>query len=329
MSAAPVGLLLGSHLHPSAIAPMARQAESGGFGELWVTEDLWCTSGPVCATAALAATSRISVGLGVTSVVTRHSSIQALDFGTIAHMFPGRFLPGVGLGDPGWLDQMGLRPASSLRALREVVETLRGLLAGDTVSRSGAHHLRDIALAYPLSDPPPVYVGAIGPKSVRQAGEIADGLIVSNLSSPAYVRRARELVDEGSAAAGRTERLKMPTFAFFAGDTADASDLRALREIVAVYLRVMSGSEIVTTFGIQDELTELLATGGPDLADRIPRDWLDGLAIIGNAATCARQIEERLAAGADSVVLFPVPFSRADALIQFASERVLPLVGST
>jgi alkanesulfonate monooxygenase SsuD/methylene tetrahydromethanopterin reductase-like flavin-dependent oxidoreductase (luciferase family) len=120
----------------------------------------------------------------------------------------------------------------------------------------------------------------------------------------------------------------MPTFAFFAGDVEEEADLVKLRELAATYLRAMRDSEIVTTFGIHEELGAMLADGGADLASRIPMEWLTGLAVLGDAATCARQIESRLEAGADSVVLFPVPFERADELIAFASDRVLPLVGS-
>ena len=63
--------------------------------------------------------------------------------------------------------------------------------------------LDDVALEWPPSAAPPVLVGAIGPRTLRLSGEAADGTVLAAGNGPEDVRRARELIAEGQAAAGR------------------------------------------------------------------------------------------------------------------------------
>ena len=320
-----VGLLIGSHIPPADIPGLAALAEQKGFGEVWLTEDLWYSSGVISATAVLSATESISVGLGIQSAVTRHSSIQALDFATIDAIFPGRFWPGIGLGLPAWLEQMNLRPAAPLRAVRESVQTVKSLLAGETVSLEGVQRLDEITLQYPTPVVPPVYIGAVGPKSVRQTGRIAEGLVASVTSGVDYIRWARELLDAGAADVDAPRR-RMATFALFCGDDDAAVARDSLRHSLAFYLTIMQGTDLISVYGIDEELAEL-ATGGVErVAAEMPDRWVEDLTIVGDAQDCARKIQSFIDAGSDSVVLFPAPFERGRELVEFAGDRVIPLL---
>jgi len=250
---APVGLLIGSHIPPADIPGLAALAETKGFGEVWLTEDLWYSSGVVAATAALAATQTIPVGLGIQSAVTRHVSIQALDFATIEAMFPGRFWPGIGLGLPAWLDQMGIMPPAPMRAVREAVQHTKALLAGESVTADATHKLSDIKLAYPAETVPPIYVGAVGPKSIVQTGRIAEGLVASTTSGVAYIEWARKLLDAGAAEAGDGKPRRIVTFALFCGDD-DAA--------LAVVARPRGRGDV-------DERAEVGPCAHPDALDRL------------------------------------------------------------
>jgi len=48
-----------------------------------------------------------------------------------------------------------------------------------------------------------VYLAAQGPRTIRLAGEVADGLLLAGSSGPKSRERARELLAEGARAAGR------------------------------------------------------------------------------------------------------------------------------
>lgn len=322
----PVGLLIGSHIPPADIAPLAALAERSGFGELWLTEDLWYTSGVVCAGAALAATSTIPVGLGIQSAVTRHPSIQALDFATLAQIYPDRFWPGIGLGLPAWLDQMGIRPDAPLRAVRESVTSVADLLRGRTVNVDGTHRMDTVRLAHPPASAPPVYIGAVGPKSIVQTGRIADGLVVSVTAGTAYVHWARTLLERGACEVG-VKPGRIVTFALYCGADDRAAARREIREALAFYLTIMQGTELVSVYGIGDELAELAAGGVERVAAQMPEQWVTDLAVAGDGPECAARIDELRAAGSDAVILFPAPFERGAELVRFAGEQVIPRVG--
>jgi alkanesulfonate monooxygenase SsuD/methylene tetrahydromethanopterin reductase-like flavin-dependent oxidoreductase (luciferase family) len=104
------------------------------------------------------------------------------------------------------MGQAGAAPESPMTLLREYLAALRALLAGGRLSANGRYvHLDDVALEWPPSVAPEVLVGAIGPRSLRLSGEAADGTVLVAGTGPEDVRRARALIAEGQAAAGRVD----------------------------------------------------------------------------------------------------------------------------
>jgi alkanesulfonate monooxygenase SsuD/methylene tetrahydromethanopterin reductase-like flavin-dependent oxidoreductase (luciferase family) len=324
----PVGLVLGSALPPEQIQRVAATAEELGFGQFWLAEDYFFTGGISGATGALAATQRAPVGLGIVSAMVRHPALLAMELSTMARMYPGRVLPGIGLGLPHWVRQMGLHPKSSLGALRECLTSVRELLDGGSVTARGDSFAFDqVQLTYPVTEERlPLYMGVIGPKMLQLSGEIADGTVLSVLASARYVEWARERIAEGAQRGGRDGHHKIATFALFAVDEDGDKAKREIRDLFAFYLAAMAQSPIVSSYGISDEVVEL-AEGGPEaLARSMPDQWVEDLAIAGDPAECAEKIDRLIAAGSDSVELFVVPPDRAGELTELAAEQVLPRV---
>ncbi len=319
----PVGVALGSHLAPETLRPMSVLAEDLGFGELWVFEDLWFTSGISGAAIALGATREIPVGVSIVGAVSRHPSILALEISTLARAFPGRFMPGVGLGFNVWLKQMGLLPRQQVRAVRECVSTVRALLDGQTVDFEGtAFSASGIELHYPVADVP-LYMGLFGPKMLEAAGEVADGVAISLTASPAYVSWAREGLRTAAAAAGRDIHHRLPTMALCAVDE-DGDKARAeMRSSLAWYLGLMRNNALTDVYGISDHV-RAISEGGPEQVEReMPDEWIDDLAIAGTPDECAAKIQRFLDAGADSVILYPVPATRTERVLRLAGEEIL------
>jgi 5,10-methylenetetrahydromethanopterin reductase len=325
---APVGLVLGSAIAPERLPGLARLAEELGYGELWFAEDYFFTGGISGAVAALGATRHIPVGLGVVSAMVRHPAVLAMEIATIARVHPGRLRGGIGLGVPAWLRQMGLQPRSSLTAMRECVTTVRALLDGREVTLDGrCFSLDGVRLAYVPEAPVPLYTGVLGPKMMRLSGEIADGNVLSVLSMPAYVRWARARIAEGARAAGRTAPLGLAAFAFFAVGSDGARAKAALRPSVAFYLAAGGRNALTDAYGISDELEAMLAAGGAGAVEReMPDRWLDDLAVAGDPDECAEKVRRLLDAGADSVVLFPMPSERSEEMVRVGAADVLPRI---
>ena len=323
----PVGLVLGSALPPERCVELAQLGERSGFSELWLAEDYFFTGGIACVAAALAATERISVGLGVVSAMVRHPAVLAMECSSLARMFPGRFRPGIGLGLRGWVEQMGLFPRSQLTAVRECVEALRELLDGGVVDRRGASFaFDDVQLAYPVTAPVPIFTGALGPRMMELSGSIADGTVGSIFASAEYVRWARERIAAGRAAAGRTGSHPFACFAICCVDLDGDRAREALRPVMAFYLSVLATSPLIEVYGIADELAALLRGGVDRLAAEMPDRWLRDLAVAGDPDECAEQIGRFVDAGADSVALFPLPADRSAAIIDLASQELIPRV---
>ena len=176
---------------PERLAAVAAAAEASGLPELWVWEDCFSESGIATATAILAATSQVRVGIGLLPVPLRNVALTAMEVATVARLFPGRLVAGVGHGVLEWMSQVGAQVSSPMTLLREYTVALYSLLHGETVTTHGRYvHLDGVALDWPPSVVPPLLIGGIRPRTVGLAGELADGLILPGGLSPGDVRDA-------------------------------------------------------------------------------------------------------------------------------------------
>ena len=321
----PIGLVLGSHMPPRHIVNMARLTEELGFGEMWFSEDCFFSGGMAGATAALAATSRLPMGLGIVSAATRHPAILAMELATIDVLFPGRIYGGIGHGVPAWLNQMGIMPPAPLKALRQCVTAVRRLLVGETVTENGHFNFDDITLTHPAATSVPLYTGVVNERGLRLSGEVADGTILSTVSSPAYVEWARARVTEGMQRANRTSRHRLVTYTLFSVDPDPTVAKEAVRDSIAFYLTAMPNSALTQVYGIQEELTDLLATVGAEgLAKAMPDTWVEDLAVAGDPDECAEKLRRLLDAGSDSIGLWLFPSDQADEIATLTAREVLP-----
>jgi alkanesulfonate monooxygenase SsuD/methylene tetrahydromethanopterin reductase-like flavin-dependent oxidoreductase (luciferase family) len=187
---------------------LAREAVEDGVEELWLWEDCFLHGGPSSAAAILASTQHLRVGIGLMPVPLRNPALTAMEIATLAGLFPGRFLPALGHGVPGWMAQVGAGVDSPMSLLREHVTAVRDLLHGKTVTTAGRHvSLSGVALEQPPLVVPPLLIGAHGVRTLALAGEIADGVLLDSHVTPRDVRSARATV---SAAWADAERAGSP-----------------------------------------------------------------------------------------------------------------------
>ena len=199
-----VGVVFRPQSPPEHLRRVARSADEAGIAELWLWEDCFLEGGLTTAAAAMAWTDRLRVGVGLLPVPLRNPALAAMEIATLARLFPGRFLPCLGHGVLDWMGQVGARVPSPMTLLREHTAAVRELLHGRTVDVDGRFvHLERVALDWPPAEVPPVLVGARGPKTVRLAGEVADGVLLDSGLTPEQVRAACALVAEGRDGAGR------------------------------------------------------------------------------------------------------------------------------
>lgn len=142
-----LGVIFTADRPPEALAAFAAAAESAGLDELWLCEDCFLAGGIAASATALAATQRITVGLGIMPAVFRNPAAAAMEIATLARLHPNRFIAGLGHGVPAWMDQIGALPAKPVRALEETATAIRRLLAGERVTTEGDYvNLNDVRL---------------------------------------------------------------------------------------------------------------------------------------------------------------------------------------
>lgn len=189
---------------PEALRAAVQAADRAGIAELWLWEDCFAEGGLTSAAAALSCSSRIKVGVGLLPVPLRNPALAAMEIATLARLWPGRFVPGLGHGVQDWMTQIGAGVPSPMTLLREYTKAVRDLLHGGTVTTDGRYvQLDQVKLDWPPAEVPPVLVGARGPRTLRLAGELADGVILDSVGTAEELRVAGELLAEGRAAAGR------------------------------------------------------------------------------------------------------------------------------
>ena len=322
-----IGIMFRREHAPEHLPNFARRAEEAGFDSLWLVEDCFYASGIASAATALACTQRIKVGLGIMPAVVRNPVFTAMEIATLARLFPGRFLPGIGHGVAGWMRQIGAMPRSQLRALEEVTLTVRRIMAGEEVSYEGSEvQLQEARLVFPPDQIPPVALGVRGPKSLALSGRVSEGTILAEFTPPAFVTSALEQIGRGRLEAGHDRPHRLTVFAFVCLEDQIAEARVQLRPLVAAAVAAGKINTQIAPLGILPAVKEMLADGGrARLEEEMPDEWIDQLTVAGPPEVCAAAIGRLVKAGADSVVLVPLPGKDLDELERFAG-RLLPLL---
>ena len=269
-----IGAVIRRDIPPNKVVAHAR-AVQGGFDELWVIEDLRFAGGISQAAAVLAATDRIAVGHGIAPAPFRNPAALAMEWATLANVFPGRFIAGIGHGVQEWMKQIGNRVASPLTLLEETTSAVRRLLAGESVTTDGRYvQLEAIQLQYPPQRVPKVLAGVRGPQSLRLSGAVADGTVLPEGWGPEDIARARRLINQGREQAGRADPHHLTVFAGFyagpltgiAGDAPDAAvgfdwdavseDIDEVTALLQTLIDAGADSVVLLPFG-QDTTSQL------------------------------------------------------------------------
>jgi 5,10-methylenetetrahydromethanopterin reductase len=184
----------------------ARVMDRAGMDTIWLAEaypwwrkhGMEARSSTVVSGLIAKATERLTVGWGIISPFTRHPVQVAMDARVVQEAAgPGRFLLGFGTSKI-FLNNARMNGKRTLGPMRDAVEIVRGVLAGETFVYEGDTWSADVpGLQDDAVTPrvvPPVYVAATAPKMQALAGEIADGCLTPSITTPAFVRYTRENV---------------------------------------------------------------------------------------------------------------------------------------
>lgn len=326
-------------LHPEfdhqQLIRIARRVEDLGFDGFWYPDERFYRDTYVGLAACAMATRNMRLGPAVTDPYTRHPSLTAVAMASLAELSSGRAVLGIGAGISGFA-QLGLRPARAAVALREAIDLIRRLWAGERVTADGEFvRARSLALNMPVAFVPPIVMAADGPATTTLAGEIADGVILMHCASAEilasklkHVQRGRARRSLGSSlriiarldvsvspdqeAAMAVVKLRVGRYLWARYPTLDYLDLHGLA-LPAELERRLAAQPFVRTHDLQRFAF---------LAEVIPDELVRPLALAGTAEQVRRQMDDVFAAGADEVMLYPVTPAGMQA------EELIELLGS-
>ena len=186
---------------PQTAAYAKRAMSQHPFARLWVPDHL-THENPFVTLAAILAETRADVGTSVTNPVCRTPVDLASSFSALAHLAGDRNIS-VGIGAGSSSSDM-IRKQRRVGMLREMILFLREMFAGRRVKGEEFPCLADFFrldpaaeafLRLPPQRPPQIFVAAAGPKTSKIAGDLGDGLILSNLSFPTALIRQGALAE--------------------------------------------------------------------------------------------------------------------------------------
>jgi 5,10-methylenetetrahydromethanopterin reductase len=198
------GLLLLPSRPAGELVEIGIRAEALGYDDLWIADERFFREAYTLLGLIAARTSRIRLGPGVTDPYSRHAALTAMAIATLDEVSGGRALLGLGAGVSGFRE-LGVDASRSAVAIREAVELIRRLLAGETVTVKGAVvRFDDGRLDFkPRRADVPIYVASQRDAGCRVAGRVADGAIMQGCVAEPLVRFFKERVAEGAQRAGR------------------------------------------------------------------------------------------------------------------------------
>lgn len=211
------------------LVALARIADAHGFDQVWLSNDLFLRSAPVLLTVLAERTERIHIGSGIFNPYSIHPAELAMLAATLQEVSGGRFLLGLAAGAEEFLGWAGIAREKPLTRTAEAVRDVRTLLNGE---RPGGYtpegHLR-----FPA--PAPIYLGAMSPRMLGLAGELADGALPL-LYPPEHFTTARDQVQAGLDKAGRDAAdFDLPACFWVSVGTDAAAAKLALAEKIAYY----------------------------------------------------------------------------------------------
>jgi probable F420-dependent oxidoreductase len=248
-----------------------------------------------------------------------HLAHQAWDLGALSG---GRFALGLGTQVRAHVERRyGSRWSSPVSRMGEWVAALRAIGArwqdGTPLAFEGEHTRHTLMTPAfdpgPLpSGPPPIWLGALGPKMVGLATAVADGLLIHPFTSDRHLSEVTlPRISAGLAAAGR-DRAELTVvgqnIVACTSDPARQADLdNAARWLVGFYGSTPAYAPVLETEGrgdVHPELRRLSREGRwSDMAALIDDDLLDAVVLRGDPATVAGRLRQRFSGEADRVAL--------------------------
>lgn len=236
-------------------------------------------------------TSHVRLG-PVTNGYTRHPAVTATAVATLDEMSAGRALVTLVAGGSMALAPLGIERRAPVDIVRETVDAMRRLWAGEPVTWAGEWFELDQASLGPPARKVPIWIAARGRLMLELAGQVADGVIVDVRDDLAD---ALALVGSQTRLGSGPDRVFLERVAYRADMTTEAASS------VFVHVLMDSPDRQLRALGMSpDQIATFRAAyvgeGAEAAAEHIGREVVRRHQLAGTPAECRRallELEER------------------------------------
>jgi probable F420-dependent oxidoreductase len=248
-------------------------------------------------------------GTMVTNPVTRDATVLASCFALLNELTGGRAICGIGRGDS--VVRVLKRKPAKLAEVEAAIEVIRTLGSGQSLELDGVDLHIDWA-----AERVPIYLAGYGPKALRLAGRVADGVIFQ-VADPYFISWGLQFVRAGAAEAGRDPESIVVhcAAATVIGDRGQARGLvRWFPALVGNHVADVLRHHDPDT--VPDYIREYVearteydyyqhAYPGADHSKYVPDEIADRFCVIGRVEECVAKLRELERVGVDEFNIYP------------------------
>jgi probable F420-dependent oxidoreductase len=291
--------------------PVIQAAEAAGYTDGWPGE-VSGNDGFTPVVLAATCTERMRLGTGVVNVFTRGPAVLAQHAAALQELSGGRFCLGIGSSSNVIVERWnGIPFERPLTRVRETVAFLRAALAGERASPPGGSS-GGFKLERPPEQPVPIMIAALRERMLQTAGETGDGAFLNFLPLTSVEAVVAE-IREGESRSGRDPGSVEALCRFFCiqGDPEQALPLA--RWMFAAYATVPVYERFFRWLGYGEAIDPMVdawrAGDRAKAVDLAPRELVEDIFVLGDAATQRARLEAYRASGITVPVLLIIPLA--------------------
>ncbi|MCW2834348.1 MAG: class F420-dependent oxidoreductase [Nocardioides sp.] len=329
--------------NPRDAADQVSQLEKAGLDTVWVAEAYGFDS-PTLMGYLAAKTETIEIGAAILNIYSRTPGALLQTVAGLDNVSGGRAILGLGASGPQVIEGFhGVPYSKPLARTAEVIDLVRRGLKREKLESDGIFKLplsKDDGavtglgkalkiLTHPERDAVPIYIAGLGPKSVEQAAEIADGWI-PHLFHPEKAHLVWSDALEAGAAKRSSSLAPLEITAGGMVAIGEGPETKALldfaRPVFALYVGGMGAkgknfyNDVAAAYGYEAEAAEIqdlyLAGKKKEAEALIPTDWLEAANLVGPASYVRERIEAFREAGVTNLSLTPASEDPAATIAQ-------------
>ncbi len=326
------------------IINFAVRCDELGFDSIWFPDHLLFVAKAQCpeawTVASLAADKTRSIALGtVSDPVRMHPAVFAQRLATADHIAKGRVSLTLGVGESMNLDPFGIPWDRPLSRLREFVEVMRMLWAGEDPMDYGGEFFsldKGYLQIHPFNrDSIPINIATHTPKGLKTTGEIADGWLPIDLN-PSLYRTYLDAIEEGAKGVGRSLEGFEPclwTFTSLGKDEDEAyKTLEPFKYVLIMQNELKNagydidippeyaGLNYFNVLPTDEQGRQRLR----DLGQLYPREAIIDFTITGSKSDCIQKIEKFVESGVRHFVLFYRFSPDPEETLRVYAEEIMP-----